>query len=92
MAPSGLTVCQGDLFPAWKGSVFVPMLRGNSVERLQINDGKVAAEEPLLTELHTRIRDARVGRDGTVYALTDSGGGVIGDAPPTSKLVKLTPK
>jgi hypothetical protein len=51
----------------------------------------VVAEEPLLTELYTRIRDARVGRDGTVYALT--GGGVIGDDTlPTSKLVKLTPK
>jgi aldose sugar dehydrogenase len=63
------------------------------VERLQMQDGKVVAEEPLLTELHTRIRDVRVGTDGAVYVLTDSGGGVISDdTPATSKLIKLTPK
>jgi hypothetical protein len=30
---------------------------------------------------------------GAVYVLTDSGGGVISDqTPPTSKLIKLTPR
>jgi glucose/arabinose dehydrogenase len=93
LAPSGMAFYRGDLFPQWKHSIFVPMLRGNSVERLTLADDKVIAEEPLLTELHTRIRDVRVGPDGAVYVLTDSGGGVIGDSTPaTSKLVKLTPK
>ena len=31
------------------------------------------AEEPLLTDLRARIRDVRVGPDGAVYVLTDSG-------------------
>jgi glucose/arabinose dehydrogenase len=40
-----------------------------------------------------RIRDVRVGPDGAVYVLTDSGVGVITDGtPPTSKLLKLTPE
>ena len=36
--------------------------------------------EPLLTDLHSRIRDVRVGPDGAVYVLTDTG-----------SLLKLTP-
>ena len=40
-----------------------------------------------------RIRDVRVGPDGAVYVLTDSGGGSITDnTPPASKLLKLTPQ
>ena len=91
-------VCQvafykGNLFPEWKNSVFVTTLRGNSVERLTMANGKVVNEEPLLTEVKMRIRDVRIGPDGAVYVLTDSGGGsVTNNTPPTSKLLKLTPR
>jgi aldose sugar dehydrogenase len=92
-APSGLAFYKGDLFPEWKNSVFVGMLRGNSLERLTLANGKVVNEEPLLTDVHMRVRDVRVGPDGAVYVLTDSGGGSItNNTPPTSKLLKLTPK
>jgi glucose/arabinose dehydrogenase len=92
-APSGLAFYQGNLFPEWKNSVFVGMLRGNSLERLTMANGRIVNEEPLLTEVHMRIRDVRVGPDGAVYVLTDSGGGSITDnTPPTSKLLKLTPR
>jgi glucose/arabinose dehydrogenase len=91
--PSGLAFYKGDLFPEWKGSVFVGMLRGNSLERLGMVNGKVVNEEPLLTEVKMRIRDVRVGPDGAVYVLTDSGGGSItNNTSPTSKLIKLTPR
>jgi len=43
--------------------------------------------------LQARIRDVRVGPDGAVYVLTDSGNpGIQPDTPHTAKLVKLTPK
>jgi glucose/arabinose dehydrogenase len=93
IAPSGLAFYTGDLFPQWKNSVFVGGLGGNLLDRLTLANDKVVAEEALLTDLHTRIRDVRVGPDGAVYVLTDSGAGVITDnTPPTSKLLKLTPK
>ncbi len=93
IAPSGLAFYTGDLFPQWKNSVFVGGLGGNLLDRLTLVNDKVVAEEALLTDLHTRIRDVRVGPDGAVYVLTDSGVGVITDnTPPTSKLLKLTPK
>jgi glucose/arabinose dehydrogenase len=92
-APSGVAWYDANLFPEWKGSLFVGMLRGNSLERLKIVNDKVVNEEPLLTEVHMRVRDVRVGPDGAVYVLTDSGGGSITDnTPATSKLLKLTPR
>ena len=93
IAPSGLAFYTGNLFPQWKNSVFVGGLRGMALVRLTLDNDKVVSEEPLLTELNTRIRDVRVGPDGAVYVLTDSGTPSMSyRTPPTSKLVKLTPK
>ena len=80
IGPSGLVWYDADLFPQWKGSLLVGGLRGMLLDRLTIANDKVVAEEPLLTDLHSRIRDVRVGPDGAVYVLTDTG-----------SLLKLTP-
>ena len=93
IAPSGLAFYTGTLFPQWKNSVFVGGLRGNLLDRLTIESGKVVGEEPLLTDLHTRVRDVRVGPDGAVYVLTDGGTpSMTYGTPLTSRLLKLTPK
>jgi aldose sugar dehydrogenase len=92
-APSGLAFYQGSLFPEWKNSVFVGMLNGRLLDRFTFLNGKAVTEEPLLTGMHERFRDVRVGPDGAVYVLTDSGGTAISDdTPATAKLLKLTPK
>jgi glucose/arabinose dehydrogenase/mono/diheme cytochrome c family protein len=93
IAPSGLAFYQGTLFPEWQGSLFVGGLRGQVLSRLKIVNDKVVEEEPLLTELNSRIRDVRVGPDGAVYVLTDSGTPTTSpDSPRGSKLLKLTPQ
>ena len=93
IAPSGLAFYAGTRFPAWKNSAFVGGLRGMMLDRLTIENDKVVAEEPLLTDLGARIRDVRVGPDGAVYVLTDSGGSAVSpNTPPTSRVLKLTPK
>jgi aldose sugar dehydrogenase len=93
IAPSGLAFYTGNLFPQWQGSLFVGGLRGMLLDRLMIVNDKIVAEEPLLTELHTRIRDVRIGPDGAVYVLTDNGTPSMEySTPHTSKLLKLTPK
>lgn len=93
IAPSGLAFYTGTLFPEWRGSIFVGGLGARMLDRLTIVNDKIVAEEPLLTDLHARIRDVRVGPEGAVYILTDSGTGTVSPrTPPTSKLLKLTPK
>ena len=96
IAPSGLAFYTGTLFPQWQGSIFV--VGGLAGKDSGIAYGtpeqqSLVAEEPLLTELNARIRDVRVGPDGAVYVLTDSGASAVSPTtPPTSKLLKLTPK
>lgn len=93
IAPSGLAFYNASLFPQWRGSVFVGGLGAKMLDRLTIVNDKVVAEEPLLSDLHSRIRDVRVGPDGAVYVLTDSGTGTVSpETPLTSKLLKLTPQ
>jgi glucose/arabinose dehydrogenase len=81
IAPSGLAFYTGDLFPEWKSSIFVGALRGQMLDRVTLAGKKVISEEPLLVDLHARIRDVRMGPEGAVYVLTDN-----------SKLLRLTPR
>ncbi len=77
IAPSGMTEYQGDVFPQWNGNLFVAALAERSVRRLSLKDGKVTAQETMLTELEQRIRDIRTGPDGYLYVLTDSDQGSV---------------
>ncbi len=61
IAPSGLAFYTGSLFPEWKNSLFIGGLRGMLVDRLTMKGDKIVAEEALLSDLHTRIRDVRLG-------------------------------
>ena len=77
IAPSGMTFYTGDMFPAWKGSLFNGALKFHLVSRLALDGDKVVKEERLLNTLGERIRDVRQGPDGALYLLTDNGAGRI---------------
>ena len=77
IAPSGLAFYEGNAFQAWRGSLLLGALRGQSLVRLVLEGDKVVAEERLLTQQVGRIRDVRVGPDGLVYLLTDSPDGAL---------------
>lgn len=90
IAPSGMTLYHGDLFPQWDNSLFVSTLAERSVRRIPLTqaNGVLAAGEQdvLFQELGERIRDVRTGPDGALYLLTDSANGkllrvVPADAP-----------
>lgn len=70
IAPSGLAIYEADLFPGWKGDLFVGALVDKEVRRLEISNGKVIHEETLFSEIDARIRDVRTGPDGMLYILT----------------------
>ena len=90
-APSGIAFYQG-ASKAWAGSVFIGMLNGRQLGRLKLVNGKVVEEEALLVDRKARIRDVRMGSDGSLYVLTDSGGTSITETTPsTGELLKITP-
>jgi len=83
IAPSGMTFYTGDLFPAWKGSLFIGGLGSTCLVRLTLDGEKIVGEERLLTDLDERIRNVRQGPDGALYLLTDNAKG---------RILKLVPK
>jgi glucose/arabinose dehydrogenase len=83
IAPSGMAFYTGDLFPAWRGNLFVGALAAALLVRLELDGDKVGTEERLLKELDERIRDVRQGPDGALWLLTDD---------PDGRILRLTPK
>jgi glucose/arabinose dehydrogenase len=77
IAPSGMAFYTGNLFPDWRGSMFVGALAGKMLVRLEVSDGKVGKEQRLLHGLNERIRDVRDGPDGALWLLTDNSRGRI---------------
>jgi glucose/arabinose dehydrogenase len=77
IGPSGMTFYTGDLFPQWRGDLFVGAMPGKHLVRLVLDRERVTAEEKLLTDLDQRIRDVRQGPDGALWILTDEDNGKI---------------
>lgn len=71
IAPAGLAVYDGPLFPAWRGDLLVAALKERSLRRVIRKDGQIVGQQRLLAELGKRIRDVNVAPDGAIYVLTD---------------------
>jgi len=57
----------------WKNNLFVGALSGQHIIRLVIKNNKVVGEERLLSDKNERWRCIATGKDGAIYAATDSG-------------------
>jgi glucose/arabinose dehydrogenase len=84
IATAGGTFYTGDKFPGWRRNFFVGGLRyGESprtghMQRIEFNDKwEEIRREPMLVDLHQRIRDVRQGPDGYLYAATSENEGAI---------------
>ena len=90
IAPSGLAVYRGAMFPEWEGDLLLGAMSDadearQGLYRLDIEAGKVVAEEIYLKG--ERVRDVRVGPDGAIYVATeDHDGAAVG------RVLRLTPK
>lgn len=80
ISPSGMAFYDGELFPAWRGSLLLGALSGEALIRLSLDGRAVAGEERLA--MGARIRDVRQAPDGAVWLLTDGEDG---------RLLRLTP-
>jgi glucose/arabinose dehydrogenase len=77
IAPSGMAFYTGELFPQWKGNLFVGGLGAAALVRLELDGNKVTHEERLLLDLGLRIRDVAQGPEGALYVVTDEDEGEI---------------
>ncbi|WP_413785939.1 PQQ-dependent sugar dehydrogenase [Agrobacterium sp. rho-13.3] len=83
IGPSGMAYYDSDAIPEWKGSLIVGGLVSQGIVVLKVEADKVVSEGRL--PLEARIRDVKVGSDGSVYAVTEQRGGG------KSQILKLTP-
>jgi glucose/arabinose dehydrogenase len=78
IAPSGLAVYRGAMFPEWQGDLLVGALVDREVRRVRLApDGRVLGQESLFKQVGERIRDVRVAPDGSVWLTTDDPKGKI---------------
>lgn len=77
IAPSGLAIYQGDLFPEWKGDFFIGALKFRLLSRLDVENGRIVGEERLFEGAFGRIRDVREGPDGAIWFATDRSPGAV---------------
>ncbi len=81
IAPSGLMLYRGDLFPQWQGDLFAGGLVSQSIMHIELDDsGAVLSQTPI--DIGQRVRQVAQGPDGLIYVLTDESDG---------RLVRLEP-
>lgn len=81
MAPSGMMVYSGALWPEWEGDIFVGSLKFDYIARL---DGEPLAEvEQIQSEQTLRVRDVREGPDGAIWFLSVGEGALFRMTPGT---------
>ena len=84
IAPSGLAIYRGDMFPEWSGDALIGGLASRDLRRVDLENGVSIGEEILLSDLDGRVRDVRIDSDGAILIL-------IEDAV-NGQLLRLTPK
>ncbi|MEC3911748.1 PQQ-dependent sugar dehydrogenase [Sphingobium sp. CR2-8] len=82
ISPGGLLYYSGDLFPAWKGSLFIGGLSSQSLVRVKLDGEKASKADQW--DMGARIREVEQGPDGALWLLEDGG-------KSQGRLLKLTP-
>lgn len=82
VAPSGLMIYDGAMFPEWQGDVFTGSLKFDYLSRLDPDAGY--AEERISGPETGRVRDVRQAPDGSIWFLSVHEGAVFRLARPAS--------
>lgn len=80
IAPSGLIIYSGAMFPDWQGNAFIGGLVSTSLVRVRISGDQ--AQEVERFPMKKRIREVEQGPDGAIWILEDRKGG---------RLLRLSP-
>lgn len=76
MAPSGLAVYRGGVFPDWNGDLLSGGLVARDIRRIDLDQGGRILGETRIP-IRARVRDIDVGPDAAVYVLTDDSDGAL---------------
>ncbi|MDW3221434.1 MAG: PQQ-dependent sugar dehydrogenase [Paracoccaceae bacterium] len=82
MAPSGLIVYQGDMFPNWRGDMFVGSLKFDYISRLEITGQSAREVQKIETDETERVRDLVEAPDGSIWFISAGSGTVYRIAKP----------
>ncbi len=80
IAPSGMVMLTSDVYPGWKGDLFVGGMNGPSglvLVRIDLEGGKVIGKEDLLREANQSFRDVVQGPDGHLYVANKDFDGIF---------------
>ena len=80
IAPSGLVIYEGAMFPDWQGDALMGGLAGQALIHVSISG--TSARETERFEWGSRVREVEQAPDGSVYVLEDGSGG---------RMLRLTP-
>ncbi|WP_371169054.1 PQQ-dependent sugar dehydrogenase [Aliiroseovarius sp. 2305UL8-7] len=72
IAPSGLVIYTGDMFPDWQGDAFIGGLVSRALIRVELDGDK--AREAERFEWNKRVREVEQGPDGAIWVLEDKTG------------------
>ena len=74
IAPSGMMIYSGRLWPEWKGDIFVGSLKFDMISRLSGGADSLVEAERLFEGEFPRIRDVREAPDGSIWFLSEDEG------------------
>jgi glucose/arabinose dehydrogenase len=78
IAPSGLAVVRGPMFPEWDGDLIVGALAAKELRRVDLDAaGNVVGQQRIFPEIADRVRDVRVAPDGAIWVTTDDDAGKV---------------
>lgn len=79
IAPSGLMIYSGKLWPNWAGHMFVGSLKFDYISRL--SGAKLVEKERLKSAQTGRVRDIREAADGRIWFISEDSGAVMRLSP-----------
>ena len=74
IAPSGLSIYEGDMFEAWNGNLLVGSLKFGYISRLSLSAGEMKEVEKLSSIETNRVRDIQTASDGSIWLLSAGNG------------------
>jgi glucose/arabinose dehydrogenase len=86
IAPGGIAVYRGEMFPEWEGDLLVAVLGHTHLRRVEMEQGRVVGQHVLLSERKARFRQVVVGPAGELYAAIDAVDGV----PRSGQILRIT--